>query len=258
MVAIGSVVLGLIMGSFSNVCIARLPKDLSVWRPRSHCQACGRTIPWFCNIPLVSFAALRGRCYFCKRTIPWQYPLVEGLTAFFFLINAMRFEDMGFFPVALAHFFLFFLITISFIDYSHRIIPDELSISLLVTGLVLSFLNPFLTGKMYQKGLESLGATVLGGGIMWLAAWSGQKVFKREALGGGDVKLVAAFGAFLGWQGVLGSVLLGSILGGVVSLSLLAVGKKKLGETVPFGPFLCTGALLNFYAPGLLTKMMQL
>jgi leader peptidase (prepilin peptidase)/N-methyltransferase len=136
----------------------------------------------------------------------------------------------------------FYLLVISCIDYRHRIIPDELSLSLLGAGLLFSFVNPYLSGPPSLKFLNSLASSLVGGTLMFLLAYAGEKAFRKEALGGGDVKLIAATAALLGWRGIAGPLFLGSVSGGSVALILLLAKKKKLGETLPFGPFLSLGA----------------
>jgi len=246
-----SFVLGLAAGSFSNVCILRLPKDESLWSPRSHCPRCGKTLRNIHNIPLISFLLLKGRCSYCRASISWQYPFVEALMCALFVFHAWRYSnDLS--RMIIADVFGFYLLTLSIIDYRHRIIPDELSLSLLGFGLLGSFWNPMLSGPPSLKFLTSFGASLSGGLFMLFLAWAGEKAFKKEALGGGDVKLIAAFAAMLGWSGILGPLLIGSLTGGAVALILLILRKKRLGETLPFGPFLSLGAYLIYIYPTLL------
>ena len=143
----------------------------------------------------------------------------------------------------------FYLITITIIDFHHRIIPDELSLSLLITGCVTAYWNPWIGGTPWIKVLNSVGATVSGGLLMLGLAYAGEKAFKKEALGGGDVKLIAASGAILGWPGVSAPLFLGSLTGGIAALMLLVLKKKKLGETLPFGPFLSLGIYVTCLYP---------
>jgi len=251
-----SVIMGLLVGSFSNVCIVRLPKDESICFPRSHCPRCGCPIPVLDNMPLVSFLALRGRCRSCQAPISWQYPFVEALMAMIFVFHAWFFSG-SFASLVIADGLGFYLICISFIDYGNRIIPDELSLSLLGMSLLISFINPFLSGLPSLKFLISLGSSLAGGTFMLLLAYAGEKVFKKEALGGGDVKLIAATGALLGWRGIAGPLLLGSFSGGLIALILLLSKKKKLGETLPFGPFLSLGAYAACLYPDFWTALVH-
>ncbi len=149
----------------------------------------------------------------------------------------------------------FFLLTISIIDFEHLIIPDELSLSLAVMGLAASFSNPYLEGTPAIKFLHSLLAGLGGCGLMLGVAWLGEKIFKKEALGGGDVKLILATGACLGVKGIYGPIMIGSLAGGLAGLLLLGLRKKKMGETLPFGPFLSLGAYLLALFPNLLTAL---
>jgi len=150
-------------------------------------------------------------------------------------------ESLG--RMIIAQLLCFYAFTISLIDYRHRIIPDELSLSLAAIGLFISPVNPLLSGG-WPGIVESILSFLVGGGLLLLVAWLGEKIFKKEALGGGDVKLVAALGAILGPYGLFASLLIGSLAGGIVGLALILIGQKKLGETIPFGPFLCLGMLM--------------
>ena len=240
--------MGLMTGSFGNVCILRLPEDQSLLFPRSRCPHCKRALKNAHNIPVLSFLILKGRCAFCRAPISMQYPLIEALMAAFFAFNAW------FFPTSLAHVVIadilsFYLLTLSIIDYRHHIIPDELSLSLIAVGLLGAFMNPYLTGTPGMKCLESLLSGLGGGLLMLLLAWLGEKLFKKEALGGGDIKLIAGTAAALGWQGIAGPLFIGSLTGGLVAFSLILLKKKKLGETLPFGPFLSVGAYLTCLFP---------
>ncbi len=171
--------------------------------------------------------------------------------AMVFLFHAWRFGD-SLRLMILADILGFYTITISIIDYRHRIIPDELSLSLFTLGILGSLANPALAGPPSIKFLHSLTSGLGGGVLMLFLAWAGEKAFKKEALGGGDIKLIAATAAVLGWQGIVGPLLIGSLGGGIVALILLILKKKKLGETLPFGPFLSLGAYVTCLFPTLL------
>jgi len=244
-----SAILGLLFGSFSNVCILRLPADESLWFPRSHCPRCHRSLKAIHNIPVISYLVLKGRCGFCRSPISAQYPLIECIMALLFLFNAWHFSD-SVDRMVIADVLSFYLSTLSLIDFRHRIIPDELSLSLLALGFLGSFANPYFSGSPSVKLVESLVAGIGGGLMMLIIAWVGEKAFKKEAMGGGDIKLVAATSAVLGWEGLIGPLMLGSLTGGLVALILLFSKKKKLGETLPFGPFLSLGAYVTCLFPG--------
>lgn len=243
-----SIFFGLAVGSFANVCIYRLPLEKSIWRPPSYCPSCLASLRWRDNVPLFSYLWLNGRCYGCRQRISLQYPLVEMTMMALFLISAWRFRG-HFGQMVIMDVLSFYLLTISIIDYQHKIIPDELSLSLLIIGLGCAYWNPYLQCHRRVPHVESLLASLTGGGGMMLLAWSGEKIFKKEALGGGDIKLISALGAFLGWDGVVGPLLLGSLLGGFVGGLLLLFKKIKKKETIPFGPFLSVGAYVSGLYP---------
>jgi leader peptidase (prepilin peptidase)/N-methyltransferase len=243
-----SLLLGLVFGSFANVCILRLPKDESISVPASHCPGCGTPLRAIDNIPLISFLILKGRCRSCRRPISWQYPIVEGLMGLLFLMATYFFWG-AWGKVIILDVLAFYLVTISIIDYHHRIIPDELSLSLIVLGWLIAWVNPYLEGTGASRLLQSVLAALAGGGAMLFLAWLGEKIFKQEALGGGDIKLIAAFGALLGWQGLIGSLLFGSLAGGIAAGGLILMGKKGRKDTLPFGPFLSFGVFLAAVLP---------
>lgn len=192
--------------------------------------------------------ALRGKCHSCRAPIAWHYPAIEALMAAIFMFHAWFFAQ-AVRQAIVADLLGFYLLVISVIDYRHRIIPDELSLSLLGAGLLLSFASPYFSGPPGLKFLNSLVSSLAGGTLMFLLAYAGEKAFKKEALGGGDVKLIAATAALLGWRGIAGPLLLGSMSGGLVAITLLIIKKKKLGETLPFGPFLSIGAYIACLYP---------
>jgi leader peptidase (prepilin peptidase) / N-methyltransferase len=243
-----SFLFGLLFGSFANVCIGRLPLEESIITPRSHCPRCGTPLRVRDNIPLLSFLLLKARCFSCGKPISWQYPLIELTMGLLFVFSAVWFHPY-IDRILIFDLLAFYLLTISIIDYHHKIIPDELSLSLLVIGLLISFKNPYLGRFGLAPWLESLAAAFLGGGLMLFFAWAGEKIFKKEALGGGDIKLIAAFGALLGWNGLVGALSLGSFLGGVIGGALLLMKRKQRGDTIPYGPFLCLGAFISALYP---------
>ncbi|MGE5247023.1 MAG: prepilin peptidase [Verrucomicrobiota bacterium] len=229
---------GACVGSFLNVVIHRLPREESIVSPGSRCPQCGRGIRAWENIPLLGFVLLRGKCAGCGQPISRRYPLVEGLTACGYVAIG-AYDGIGW---ALARDLLFFslLVPIAFIDIDHRIIPDELSLGGLAAGILLSF----LPGGDW-KG--SLFGALLGGGLLFGAAVLYEKVRGAEGMGGGDVKLLAMIGAFVGWQGVLLAIFLGSMLGAVGGVLAMRRGTDGLKTAIPFGPYLCAAGLIARY-----------
>ncbi len=244
---------GTMVGSFLNVCIWRLPAEEQIVAGRSHCRSCQHVIPWYDNVPLVSFIGLKGRCRFCGSRISWIYPAVELATGTLFLGVVLRFGQSieGFLYAILGAA----LIVVSVIDAREMIIPFEITKPGLVLGLVASFLFPSLHGvENHLAGLLSsfLGATV-GGGLIFLMGWFGKKLFQRklksigeeEAIGGGDFWLMAMIGAFIGWPKVLlVNLVLGPLVGSVVGI----IARLRSGQAlIPYGPFLSLGTLLAIF-----------
>ena len=230
-------VLGSTIGSFLNVCILRWPRDQSVVRPRSRCPGCGQGIVWYDNIPIVSWLLLRGRCRHCRAPISIQYPLVEAGTAAIWAFMAWRY--LPDFEALRAAVFFTILLGIALTDAREYIIPDEFSIGGLVIGLLFS-----LPGGFPEISRALLGAAT-GFVLLWAVGAVGTRIFKEDAMGGGDIKMMAMVGAFVGWQGVLLTVFLGALLGTVIFVPLSLIGGKRL---VPFGVFLALGAATAFLA----------
>lgn len=229
-------VFGLVVGSFLNVCIYRIPRKISIIKPSSFCPECGNTIkPWH-NIPLISYILLKGRCAYCKKHISLKYPLVEALNGFFYLLAYLYFGLSLTLPFILL--FISALIIISFIDLDFEIIPDVISIPLILTGLVLSIL-PHNSAGVVMNVKESLIGIAAGGGSLLLVS-----IISRGGMGGGDVKLNAAVGAFLGWKSALLTIFIGSLIGSIVGIVIL---KKTGNRKIPFGPFLSSGALICLF-----------
>lgn len=212
----------------------------SIVLPASHCPHCDTPIkPWE-NVPILSFLLLRGKCRSCRVKISWRYPIVELLTALLFLAFVHRF---GITPLTLVYLaFVGALIVISFIDLEHRIIPNRIALPGIIIGIIASFFVPLPATVIRWYG-AFLGATV-GGGVILLVGYVGTKVFKREAMGGGDVKLMAMIGAFLGWEMALMTIFFGSLAGAVIGLIIKLIAGK---DYIPFGPFLSVGALIAIF-----------
>jgi leader peptidase (prepilin peptidase) / N-methyltransferase len=224
-----SVVLGTLIGSFLNVVVVRLPRGESLVTPRSRCPSCGTAIRWFDNVPVVSFLALRGRCRDCAASITWRYPLVEAGTAGLFALAAWRSTSVV--DLLVEWLFLSALVVIAGIDLEHQIIPDRITVPGIAVGFVTSFLGTRL------PWLDSLIGILVGGGILFAVI-----VLSGGGMGGGDMKLGAMIGAFLGYKLALLALFLAVILGGIVALSLLSIGIRRRKDPIPFGPFLATAA----------------
>jgi leader peptidase (prepilin peptidase)/N-methyltransferase len=225
---------GLTAGSFLNVCISRLPAGQSVVRPRSRCPACGAAIGWRDNVPIVSYLLLRGRCRACGRSISPRYPLVEALTAVAFALMAAR---LGGDPVLLASRLIFaaLLIALFWTDLETQRLPNELTLPGVVIGCAFSLLGP-------PGPAASLLGAALGGGILLGIRWLWWRMSGVEAMGLGDVKMLAMIGAFLGWQQVWLVLLLASLAGALVGFALIASGRRSMQSRLPFGTFLAVAA----------------
>jgi len=240
-----SILFGAMIGSFLNVFICRLPKEESIITPGSHCPQCSKPIRWYDNIPLVSFLLLRGKCRNCHRSISVQYPLVEGITALLSLLLFIRFGPSLNYVIYFA--FVAALVVITVIDLHHQIIPDMISLPGIGVGLLASWILP---GTSVVKALLGL---LLGGGSLFLVATVYEWLFKREGMGGGDVKLLAMIGAFLGWKAVILTILLSSLIGSIVGIAVILWKGRDFKYAIPFGPFLSLGAVIAlFYGENLI------
>jgi leader peptidase (prepilin peptidase)/N-methyltransferase len=253
MEALLAALFGLLIGSFLNVCIYRLPRDLSVVKPRSFCPECNQMIAWYDNIPVVSFMVLAGRCRRCGHRIPARYPIVELLTAaaFFWSVRYLG-------PTFAATKFSIFgaiLIALVFSDLEERILPDELTLGGTALGVIFAALVPLKSGilrlvfmspknERLLSVCDSLLAAAFCAGALWAVGALYQKLRHREGLGLGDVKMVAMIGAFLGVQGALLTLIAGSLLGAIVGLAYIwFTGKDASTYELPFGTFLGVAAL---------------
>jgi leader peptidase (prepilin peptidase)/N-methyltransferase len=234
MLFIAIFVFGAVVGSFLNVCIHRLPIDESVVFPASHCPHCQQHIQPYDNIPILSYLVLRGRCRSCGAGISPRYPLVEALTGF----GAMAVVcALGLTAHALLAFaFLCALIVITFVDVDYQIIPDAISLP----GIGVGFGAALVLGS--PSWTASLAGIVLGGGLLWGVAEAYHWLTGREGMGGGDIKLLAMIGAFLGWQAVPVTLMIASLSGTAVGVTLMLVQRRDSRTAIPFGPFLAVGA----------------
>lgn len=229
---------GAVVGSFLNVCICRLPEKVSVVSPPSRCPACGANIPFYYNIPIIGWFVLRGRAACCGAPLSVKYPLVEALTAIFAVLLAVRFG----YGITLFVYFAFVsaLIVVTFIDLKHQIIPDVISLPGIVIGLAISWVMPVGIA-------DALIGAAFGGGILFGIAAVYLLLTGHDGMGGGDIKLLAMIGAFLGWKGVIVTLLLGSFLGAAIGVIFMAFAGKGSKFPIPFGPFLALGALAYLF-----------
>ena len=234
---LGVFVFGTIIGSFLTVCIYRLPREQSIITPRSACPECGQTIPWYDNVPVLSYILLGGRCRNCRTSIPYRYPIVELVNGVGYLAILWRF-GWGW-PAVVYGIFISALLTITWIDSDHLIIPDAITLPGIIFGVLCSL-------WILPVGLvNSLIGVIVGGGVLLAMAWISPFLFGKEGLGGGDIKLLAMVGAFLGWQLALATLMIASILGALVGVGLMAVSAMKRGQYMPFGPYLALGAVIS-------------
>ncbi|MBN2558749.1 MAG: prepilin peptidase [Clostridia bacterium] len=243
-----SFLFGMAFGSFANVCIYRVPEKKSLWFPPSACPACGYRLRWNDNIPVVSYLMLGGKCRSCKAGISFQYPLVEMLTGFLF---ALVYLNFGF---SLDTLFVFVittvLVVITGIDYKTMIIPNGTVLVLIIIGVLYSGFRLVFPGMfiseitIWDPVIGFFAASI----PLYLIA-----IASKGGMGGGDIKLMAAAGLFLGWKGVLLAMFIGSVAGAIVSLVLIAFKLRNRKDLIPFGPYLCFGIFLAAnYAPGII------
>ena len=232
-------IFGAAIGSFLNVCIFRLPAHVSIVKPLSRCPHCQTQIRFYDNIPLISFLLLRGKCRDCGARISWRYPLVELITAVLSLFLFLKFG-------ATLNYLIFFiftavLIVITFIDFDHQIIPDVLTLP----GIPIFFLLAALVVKL--PWLEALIGLLIGGGVLFAIAFVYELLTKREGMGGGDIKLLAMIGGFLGWKSLIFILLFSSFSGAIIGVTAMIVKKQDTKYALPFGPFLSAAAIAYLF-----------
>jgi leader peptidase (prepilin peptidase)/N-methyltransferase len=227
--------LGLVLGSFMNVCIYRLPRGLSPVRPRSGCPSCGHLLSWYENVPVVSYLVLRGRCRACRAPISPMYPIVEFITGAVFLAGYVWYGPTPLLIVRLV--FAWAMIALFVIDLQHKILPNVITLP----GIVVGVLANALAGPGWVASL--IGAAV-GAGSLFAIAEIYYRVRHEEGLGMGDVKMLGMIGAFLGWKLVVVTLVLSSFLGSIVGIGVLIAKKESLKYALPFGTFLAIAALI--------------
>lgn len=239
MLTVAAGAFGLIIGSFLNVVIHRLPREESLVTPRSRCPACQTPIAAWDNIPVVSFLLLGGRCRACREPISWRYPLVEGLTGFLFALTVNKFG------VTLQALFALVLVSslvvVSFIDLDHQIIPNAITLP----GIPLGLLGGLVAGQ--PPILDRLIGALTGAGFLYLVLLYGGAMYGQDAMGEGDLNLLALVGAFLGWRAVVVTLLVGCLSGSLVGLTLIVLKRLGRREHIPFGPFLVLGAMVSLF-----------
>ncbi|MCX5686708.1 MAG: prepilin peptidase [Candidatus Omnitrophica bacterium] len=235
---------GAIIGSFLNVCIHRIPKNESIVFPMSHCPNCNRNIFWYDNIPMLSYIVLKGECRFCGSKISPRYFVIEFLTALFLFLLFLAF---GITPKFFAYsVFTCGLIVATFVDFEIQEIPDQISIGGIVVGLASAAIFPsiFDTASRFASIPNSFLGAAIGGASTYAMGVLGHVVFKKEAMGGGDVKLMAMVGAFLGWKLAIVTFFVAPLFGSVAGIIL----KLKDGrEVIPYGPYLSLAALIAIF-----------
>ena len=246
-----AVILGLVIGSFLNVCILRIPLEVPITSPRSHCPHCKKLIHWYDNVPVLSYLILRGRCRHCKKKISARYPLIELISG---LLGALVYFKFGF-GVEWVIFFGFAaaLLVMAFIDMDHRILPDVITLNGIWIGVLASLYlagpNPLVSRILRAAGFDvtnprvlalvgSLLGVIVGGGLLWGVGEAYLRLRGIEGMGFGDVKMMAMVGAFLGAPMALFTIMLGSLLGAVVGLAFMRFTGKSRDYELPFGTFL--------------------
>lgn len=261
-----SFVWGACVGSFLNVCIYRIPRELSIVKPQSFCPHCSKPIAWHHNIPIISFLALRGRCKYCGGKITARYFVVELLVACLFLLIWLKFYHppgrcvLWLVPITDWKLIPIYWLVISglilgtFVDFEHLIIPDRVTLGGILAGLILSAVVPALHGETtaIRALMWSALGTVAGSGSLWIIAVGGKAIFKKDAMGFGDIKLLGAIGAFFGVKAVLFTILLSSLTGSIVGITLVLSNRKKMQSRIPYGPYLALAAVAwILWGPGL-------
>jgi leader peptidase (prepilin peptidase) / N-methyltransferase len=227
--------LGLSVGSFLNVVIHRLPRKSSVVRPGSRCPGCGYELRWFDNIPVLSWLFLKGRCRKCRTPISIRYPIVEILTMLVFLLHWWVFGWTVLLWVRIG--FACALIALFAIDLEHHLLPDRITLPGVAVGLIVSLIVP-------PGILDAILGTILGGGVLWAIGEAYYRYSGQEGMGGGDVKMLAMVGAFLGWKLVLVTLVLSSVTGSLIGMTVIAARRGDMKYALPYGTFLAAAALL--------------
>ncbi len=243
------ILFGLVIGSFLNVCVYRVPRELSIISPaRSYCPHCKYQLCWFDNLPVLSWLLLLAKCRSCKKSISGQYPFVEILSAIAAVECFLKFGLNA--TGILIYFFTVCLIVITFIDLEFKIIPDVISFPGVIIGLLIGAINQyyhFFSEPVSQSAFESLVGMFAGGGFFYLISWGYYLATKEIGLGGGDIKLMGMVGAFFGWKAIAPTIFMGSLFGSVIGIFLMLFKGGSRKSEIPFGPWLSLGALIYLF-----------
>lgn len=240
-------VLGLIIGSFLNVCIYRIPQEKSIIRPSSRCPSCGVPIKFYDNIPVISYLLLRGKCRSCDTRLSMRYPLVELINAIIYVLVLHRFGSEPSWVLMVYFIFVSSLVIIFFIDIDHQIIPDGITLPGIPLAIIFGATvmpDPFAPNSLLSWK-ASITGMIAGGGFYYLIGVVGKAVLKKEAMGGGDIKMMAMVGALLGWKSVILTTFIGSLLGSITGIFLILFKGSEWGSKIPFGPYLAIGAIVS-------------
>ncbi len=251
MILIFVFLIGAIAGSFLNVCIYRLPRHESIVFPASHCPHCGEPIKFYDNIPLVSYVILRGKCRNCKQNISGRYPIIETISGLLAIAIVIKYGLT--LHSLLLLLLVFSLIIVTFVDLDFQIIPDILSIPGIIAGIGASFFIPTISW------IDSILGILAGGGFLFIIAVAYKWLTNRDGMGGGDIKLLAMVGAWLGWKAVPFILLISSFIGALIGSISLLLAKKSLRYKIPFGPFISIAAVIYlFFGPEIINWYINL
>lgn len=243
-------VFGTVVGSFLNVCIWRIPREEPLHKPGSHCPKCSAHIAWYDNIPIISFIVLRGRCRYCREPISIRYVMVEALTGALFVCLYLKFS----LTIALAIYcaLVASFIVLTFIDLDHYIIPNRITFGGIAVGFALSFTAKYMPGNRFvvTNTLEAISGGLVFAGILYLLDQLSLLVFKKRGMGGGDVKLAAVIGLFVGVRLIFPVIFVASVVGSVIGIVVLLVRRAHEADPshyIPFGPYLVLGTIIVLF-----------
>jgi leader peptidase (prepilin peptidase)/N-methyltransferase len=242
-------IFGSLIGSFLNVCIYRVPEGRSIVTPSSRCSSCGTPVRFYDNIPILSYIILGGKCRDCKTKLSFQYPFVEFLNAALYVLALYTFGLNSVSVLAVYLIFISTLIVIFFIDLEHQIIPNSITlpgipIAVLLGSTILP--DPFYPSEMLGFKSSIIGF-IAGGGSFYLIAVIGKTILKKDAMGGGDIKMMAMVGGLLGWKAIILTTFIASLFGSIIGVALIRIKGREWGSKIPFGPYLALGALISLF-----------